>query len=542
MKDKNTKLWMRVLFVITLLSLSGIIWQQQRNIAQHVKIEGSSFTEGIVGTPRFINPVLAQSESDKDLTKLVFGSLISKNKDGYNYDLSESLEISDDKKKYTLTLRDNLYFHDGTKITIDDVIFTIEKIQDPMIKSPLGTKWEGVKTEKLNRNQVVFTLNQEYSDFVQNLSLGILPKHLWSNIKSEEFILSIYNNKPIGSGDYEVKNIKYKETGIPEYYTLEKTKHSDAYISTIKLSFYENEIELAKAFRNKDIQAAYGLSANKNNRDLFNSNSELTGKLPRVFGLFLNQNKQSILKDKNVRGLINTAINRDALIDTLFQDYAYPITTATGENKEFTQEIDTYIKNIEKSGWKKNKKGFYTKSNGDDEKILSIDISTVNIQELTDVAHYIKDELSKHGIQINVRTFDEGNLHQKVIRTRDYEMLLFGYMIEKETDLYAFWHSSQKNDPGLNISLYNNSKVDKELEKLRKDKETADLSIIEDEINKDIPAIFLYSPAYTYLLPEKIKGEENMLIINRQDRFSDIENWYVYTRKVWDIFISNKGE
>lgn len=540
MKNKNTKLWMRVFFVIALLSLLGIIWQQQKNITQIIKIKGGSFTEGIVGTPRFINPVLAQSESDRDLTKLVFGSLISQTKDGYNYDLAKSLDVSDDKKKYTLTLKDNLYFHDGTKITIDDVIFTIEKIQDPIVKSPLETKWEGIKMEKINNNQVVFILNQPYSDFIENLSIGILPKHIWSNIKSEEFLLSIYNNKPIGSGNYKLKKIKYRETGIPQYYILEKTKYSNTYISNIKLIFYENEADLAKAFRKGEVQAAYGLSANQSNRDLFNSNSELTGKLPRVFGLFFNQNKQSILKNKNIRGLINTAINRDDLINTVFQGYAYPITSATGENIKNKQDIDFYIKNLEKEGWKKNKEGFYIKKDNHDQKILSLNISTVNTQELMDVASYIKETLSKYGIQIKVRTFNEGDLHQKVIRTRDYEILLFGYMIEKETDLYAFWHSSQKNDPGLNISLYTNSKVDKELEKLRQDKKTADLSKIDNEISADIPAVFLYSPAYTYLLPKKIKGVGNMLIINKQDRFSNIDKWYIYTRRIWNMFISNK--
>lgn len=538
MKSKKTKQLMSVFFVIATLSLIGAIWQFQDKFISTIKTQGGSFKEGIIGTPRFINPVLAQSQSDKDMTKLLFSSLIEQDEFGKNiFKLAESLEISEDKKSYILGLKKNLFFHDKKKITTDDLIFTIEKIQDPLIKSPLFNKWEGIKVEKLDSYTVKFSLSQEYSDFQNNLMIGILPKHLWDNIKSEEFIFNMLNSKPIGSGNYEIEKIDYKKSGVPKSYILKKTDRSLAYISEIKLFFYENENELANAFRSNEINSAYGLSANKQNRDLFDNEFEITGKLPRIFGLFFNQNKQLLLKDKNIRELISSAINKQELIDEVFTGYAYPINSPLAnlidrQNKE----IKEYQKNIEKDGWSKNENGIYQKGSGDDVDILSIDLSTPNIAELTATSNFIKKSLKDYGIEINIRTFDEGNLHQKVIRPRDYEILLFGYMIEKNTDLYAFWHSSQKNDPGLNISLYSNSNVDKELEKLRKDKSNADLSIIEEEIVRDLPAIFLYSPAYTYILPKKIKGEV-ISITEKQDRFSNIEEWYIKTRKVWNIFV-----
>ena len=60
------------------------------------------------------------------------------------------------------------------------------------------------------------------------------------------------------------------------------------------------------------------------------------------------------------------------------------------------------------------------------------------------------------------------------------------------------------------------------------------------QINKDIPAVFIYSPAYTYLLPKKIKGE-NISITEKQDRFLDIRNWYIQTRSIWNIFLKKEA-
>jgi hypothetical protein len=62
---------------------------------------------------------------------------------------------------------------------------------------------------------------------------------------------------------------------------------------------------------------------------------------------------------------------------------------------------------------------------------------------------------------VDVKIFDQGDLSQNVIRPRKYDALLFGEVIGRELDLFAFWHSSQRNDPGLNIALYANSTADK---------------------------------------------------------------------------------
>ena len=118
--------------------------------------------------------------------------------------------------------------------------------------------------------------------------------------------------------------------------------------------------------------------------------------------------------------------------------------------------------------------------------------------------------------------------------------MLFGEFVGKDLDLYAFWHSSQRNSPGLNVAMYVNSKTDKLLETAR---ETLD-SLIEEKtytdfekiIKDEIPAVFIYSPDYIYVVPEKIKGIKFEKITNSSDRWYDINKWYIETDEVWKIF------
>ncbi|MGB0925282.1 MAG: ABC transporter substrate-binding protein [Minisyncoccia bacterium] len=538
---KNTKLWMRVFFVIACVSILALLWQWQQKHITSIKTQGGSFKEGVVGAPRFINPVLARekSHSEKDLTQLLFGNILSVDSNGeYVYGLGMSLEVSENRKEYTLQINKNMTFHDGAAVTIDDVIFTIEKIQDPLIKSPLFTRWEGIEVEKIDTYSLVFKLIEPFSDFDKNLSLGILPKHIWENISHEEFIFSRYNTHPIGSGSYMLDTIKYQKTGVPAKYILQKSKNSNAYISKIEISFYENEEELVKAYRSKEIDAIYGVTANQSNRDLFDNEFSTTGPLPHIFGLFFNQNKQTLLKNKYIRNIFNKAINREDLIDEVFAGHAYPINSPLGRyNADIKlSDIEKDIAEIEKAGWKKNEFGIYSKEIKEVVQELAFDMSVVNNPEQIQVAEYIQSDLQEYGIKINLRFFDITDFHQKVIRPRDYDILFFGYMLEKETNLYSFWHSTQTEDPGLNISLYSNTKANVELKKLRNEKTSANMNALEKEITDDVPAVFVYSPAFTYLLPKKIKGER-IDIGEKHDRFIYINDWYIRTRNILHWFI-----
>ena len=141
---------------------------------------------------------------------------------------------------------------------------------------------------------------------------------------------------------------------------------------------------------------------------------------------------------------------------------------------------------------------------------LEFSISTGNAPELATTAELIKEDLAQVGINVDIKTFDVGNLNQSVIRPRSYDALLFGEIIDHESDLYAFWDSSQRKDPGLNVAMYTNAKVDKLLENASTDiNEQArdkEYTQFETYIAQDIPAVFLYSPNFIYVVSPDVKG------------------------------------
>lgn len=536
---RNTSTLFRVFFVIAIIGVVGLVWQLHGNLSTTVKSPGGSFTEGIIGAPRFINPVLAQSQSDKDLTQLVFAPLVSVDYDGnVDFRLAEHIDISPDGKKYTVELKQDAVFHDKKPITADDVLFTVEKIQDPLIKSPLLGRWQGVLVKKIDTYTVEFSLARPYSDFMYNLELGILPKHIWENVNEQEFIFSNFNTNPVGSGPYSVSSISFKENGVPKSYVLERTR--DAYISTITFIFFDNEEDLNTAYKKGDVDAMYGFSFNSSLTDVRKHDRLISGTLPRVFGIFFNQAEQPIFQDKNIRNAINYALDKQSIVDQVFLGYAEAINTPfSSDNPSSTEYDPAHARElIERSGWKLNDDGVYAKQSKGNETKFEFNLSVLNTEEMQALADHIANDLKVVGITVNIRSFDQGNLSQEVIRPRQYQALLFGYEIEKPSDIYAFWHSSQRNDPGLNISLYANKIVDKELNTLRTDSDKANKEAIIKEIKNDVPAVFVYSPRFTYILPKKIKMDVDMNELkNASDRFSHTGDWYIQTRRVWNSFV-----
>ena len=160
--------------------------------------------------------------------------------------------------------------------------------------------------------------------------------------------------------------------------------------------------------------------------------------------------------------------------------------------------------------------------------------------ELKAAAGIIAEEWRSIGADVDLKIFETGDLNQNVIRPRKYDALFFGEIVGRELDLFAFWHSSQRNDPGLNIALYANITVDKLLEDARTTADYSERLIkyeeFEQEIAEDIPAIFVYSPDFIYIIPKNIKGLELGSVTTPSERFLNIHEWYIETDSVWSFF------
>lgn len=547
------------LFFAMLCAVSslGLLYLLNASLLVPSPARGGELVEGLLGSPRFINPVLALSDADRDLTALAYSGLLRATpQGGYEPNLAQEYSVSDDGRTYTFVIRSDATFHDGKPVLAEDVVFTVLQIQNPALKSPLRASWDGVVAEATDARTVRFTLKSAYAPFIKNLTLGILPKHLWDAVADEEFPFSDLNVEPVGSGPYRVEDVTRTASGIPSSYGL---KPFDNYVLGepylyLTLRFYQNEDALTSALKSGEVDAASGISPEKLAK--LSGVNIATTPLNRVFGVFFNQNQSELLRAKPVRAALNAAIDRQALVERVLSGYGTPLSgpvppsvlsgagaAGTSSSPE-SAGLEAAREILANAGWKPNESGVLQKTTGTGNnaatQTLSFDLATANVPELRAAAEYLRDTWAQIGVDVEVKIFEAGDLSQNVIRPRKYDALLFGEVIGRELDLFAFWHSSQRNDPGLNIAGYANADADKALEELRQTADEAKrrelFAAFSTELAADIPAVFLYAPDFVYSIPKDIQGLDLGLVEAPSDRFLSVGQWHREVDYVWPLF------
>ena len=515
---------------------------------------GGKYTEAILGEPRYINSVLAQTnDADRDLSAIIFSGLTKYNKSGgIDPDLAEKYEISNDGKTYTFYLRKNIKWHDGEDLTADDIIFTIATIQNMEYRSPIRINWQGVIAEKIDNYTIKFSLNNVYTPFLENTTVGIIPKHIWQDILPQNFLLAKFNLQPIGSGPYQFKKLQKDKLGkiiSMEFSSFDNYYSGQPYISALNFSFYDSPEVMVQIYNNKLAQGINFLSAEDKNKIKDNANI-YSLKLPRYFAVFFNQNQSVVLADKNVRLALNYATDKRKIVDEILGGNAETVNSPIlPDLLGFSSDIKIYdflpeeaARILEESGWRDfDGDGFREKKIKNDKKEeeilpLEIALATTNWPELFNVAEFLKKNWEQVGVKIVVDAKSIGEIQQEYIKPRKYQALLFGQILSYLPDPFSFWHSSQKKDPGLNLSLYDNRNADKLLEEARQmvseEGRAKKYEEFQNLLISDIPAVFLYSPHYLYAVSNKIMGINIDKAVTPSQRFSDINKWYIETKRV----------
>lgn len=610
-----------------------------------VPAKGGSYTEGVIGAPRFINPVYAQADDvNRDLTELIYSGLMKYNEKGEIVtDLAKEYNVLEDGAIFEFYLKENLFWSDGTPLTADDVIFTIKTIQNPSLKSSIRASWLGVNLEKISDLGIRFELRNPSAVFLENCTLKIMPKHIWEGISDQNFPLSIYNLKPIGSGPYKTKEIIQDKEGnikslelTPNPYYHENSPN----IQNITFLFFNNEDELISAFNSKKIDGFSLISLEKyqelKKESFFSTYCFL---MPRYFAVFFNPEKSKLLEDKNIRLALNYGTDKEEIINQVIYGRGEKVESPILPNVYgFNEPSIFYDFNPEKAKQILDEAGFIEKENGLREKFiekepafqfksnlqvgsqgnevqelqkclakdpevypegevtgyfgektkeavinfqekykeeilepyeltqgtgrvlkstrdklnqlcvpaseetitLSLTLKTFNAGQdqpmLIETASILKKQWESLGIEIEIEIFNEKSVFlEEVIRPRNYEMVLFGNSLEINPDPFPFWHSSQTKDPGLNLTSYENKDSDKLLEKARqtldKEERIEALEEFQNILIENAAAVFLYTPDHLYLVSSEIKGIFTHIITDPSKRFSNIENWYIKTKR-----------
>ena len=244
------------LIIAALIFIAGAFYFLNTEVApQH----GGEYTEGLVGYPEYVNPILAQANDvDLDLSSLIFSSLFTYNTDQkLEPDLITNYTLSDDEKTYTFYLRSDVKWHDDEMLDVDDVIFTIQTIQDKEYKSPLRTSLKGVQIERLDDHSFSLTLNEPFAPFLSTLTFGVMPEHRWYDIPAQNMGLAEDNLKPIGSGPFKFSSLVKDKAGIVKSYHLvsnEEYYNQVPYLDKMNFIFYPDMYMALEAAEQKKIE------------------------------------------------------------------------------------------------------------------------------------------------------------------------------------------------------------------------------------------------------------------------------------------------
>ena len=503
--------------------------------------DGGTYTEGMVGTLANLNPLFASGTLDDSAARLIFNGLLKYDTNGaLTTDLASKWEVGEDRKTYTVQLKKGVEWHDGQEFTAQDVVYTVNAIQNPATRSPLFSSWQGIKVTAENQHEVKFELPAPFAPFPSALTLAILPEHLLIDSPFDKLRSAKFNSQPVGTGPF-VFSVLRSEQGKQQI--LETTRNDKYFLGTPKLDrfsihTYPNNETMANALKEREITAAVDLKPES--VDGFSKDTSIRlSDVPLnsgVFGFFKTSNP--LLSDSNMRVALASAIDREPILQLFNTRYATLKTPllnsqlgfdAAYEQKTNTAEAERLL---DAAGWAKQPNGMRAKDGAP----LELGLTTVNNAQYTALAAELQKQWAKIGVSVKPQLLTPEQLQQTALTAHSYDILLYGISLGHDPDVYAYWHASQARTSGLNFSEWKSARADAALEVARTRLESvlreARYKTFQDEWLKNAPAVALYQPRVNYAYHQNANGFVPFNSNNASDRLTNVEQWTVSTRPV----------
>ncbi|MFA4996005.1 MAG: ABC transporter substrate-binding protein [Patescibacteria group bacterium] len=468
--NKTEKI-LAVSFFICALVLSGLKVKDgffERTVT--VPASGGVYKEAVFGDFKYLNPLLASTDAEKSTSKLVFSGLIKYDKNNNVIpDMAEKWEISPDNLKYTFYLRNDVMFHDGKKLTAEDVAYTVEKIKAPAFESPLSSAWADINVT-VDGDKVIFDLPRAYGPFIYNCDFGILPSHL----SDDEF-----NSKLVGTGPYKFVSTATKNNKITKL-NLESNSlyfNGEPYIAKMEFDFFGNKDDAKLAFKNKETNAISGVSSDDKNL------TDLSFKTNKKLGLIFNLRKDQF-KDK--------AYRQNILSDAKPAD----------DNAEPTGDV------------------------------VKITLTTLDNELQRSKAEELKKQFAEKNINLDIKYLNSVKM-QEALSSRDYELLLVGFDFGYDPDPYVFWHSSQMEQLNFAGFSDKNSDILLEDARMLTDYAARNEKYNQffETIKNEALGVFYDPLSSSYQVKPEIK-DATVNCSEADYRFNGVEKWYIKTKRV----------
>ena len=542
---KHIITWLAIVGVIMIAVIAQTMWYQQsyRTAAWSA---GGTYAEGVLGPIDTLNPLFASSDAELSTNKLIFSSIYDY--DSTNHlrdDLATSTTVSKDERTYTIKLREDAKWSDGTKLTARDIEYTVALMKSPDVRSVMIGNWTDISAKALDDATVVFSLPQRYAAFRHALTFSVLPKHILEDVPLANLRQNTFGVSPIGSGPFTLRLLQPSPDGrhkIANFVANENYYRGKPLLSRFAIHSYQTQKDITTAIATGEVNA--GSDVDSASRSIPKSfTKQYVPLYSGVYALFNTNN--GILKDTNVRHALQVGTDTQKLRDSL--GYPVPkldlpfvqgqlsgpnIPVAPAYNKALAMKL------LDKSGWKKSASGMRMKK----QQPLQLTIVTVKNTDYEKVVNELTNQWRELGVAVTVNAQDADNptqdFVQNVLQPRTYDILVYKLLIGADPDVYAYWHSSQASRLGYNFSNYKSDISDdaltsarsKNIAKLRNEK----YKDFAKQWLQDAPALGLYQPVMQYVYSPSVHPViPTAGITSENDRYGNILYWSAVQDQVY---------
>jgi peptide/nickel transport system substrate-binding protein len=511
-----------VLFLASLCILPGCGQKVERN--------PNTFVESSIGDARRLNPVIANDASSGEINDQIFNGLVKYDKDiKLVGDLAERWTIENGGKTITFHLRKGVKWHDGVEFTAEDCLFTYKKLIDPNVATPYSSSYMDVKKAEVAGKYVFrVTYNEPFSPALESWAMGIIPRHL---LEGKDINTDNFNRHPIGTGPYRFREWISAQKIVLDANDgyFEGRPNIDQFIYRIIPDSSTMFQELL--FGGVDMMGLNPLQYLRKSESPRIKENYRKFRYPANAYTYMGYNLRSpLFEEVKVRQALSYAIDRQGIIEGILLGIGRPCTGpfstvswAYNPNaRSYKYDPERARRMLTAAGWK-DKSGVREK-NGRPFRFTIMTNQGNN--ERIRTAEIIQQNLKAVGVKVDIRVM-EWQAFLEQIDKRSFDVIILGWSMSRDPDLYDIWHSSKTRKGEYNFIGYSNPVVDRLLVEGRRTFSIKKRKKIYYRIHailaEEQPYAFLYVPDATPIVHKRFKGIE----VAPLGIFYNFREWYV---------------
>lgn len=513
---------------------------------------GGVYTEALIGSLQRLNPLIDSGNSvDQDVDRLIFSGLLRFDSRGVpEGDIAKTWGVSEDGTIYNFEIKDNVRWHDGQKLTVDDIVFTVGVMSQGgnLIPGDLSTLWSSVQVIKLDDSHLQFILPEAYAPFLDYLTFGILPQHVFGGMTYDQIVGSTYNLQPIGSGPYKFKELQVDGTTITGI-TLEANTdyyNSVPFIDEIVFRYYSDASSAYQAYKDGYVQGINEVTGDILPQVLQDADLSLYSiRKPQICMVFLNLDNDAVsfFQETKIRKALLLGINRKLMINQVFNGQAiqadgviFPGTWAyLDSTPSIAYDPDQARELLKQEGYVVT--GDTNPVRTKDDVQLKFVLSYPDDELHRQVAELIQADWKALDIDVTLEAVPADQFVSDKLASHAYQAALVDIDLSSspDPDPYPFWDQGQIAG-GQNYSQWNDRTVSDTLEQARVSTSLVERIRLYHNFQylfaDQLPALPLYYPIYNYAVSKDVQGVSIGPLFNMSDRFTFITDWHMVSTRV----------